>query len=64
MWDGANAYCNAVIPEPMTDSGELFPGGSFAGNECRVVPEAEVADGSLVVAVSSALGERVFVSAS
>ncbi|MGH9120177.1 MAG: hypothetical protein ACRD0A_20610 [Acidimicrobiales bacterium] len=64
MWDGANAFCSAVIPEDMNIAGELFPSGSFTGNECRVVPEAEVADGSRLIAVSSLLGDPVLVRTS
>jgi hypothetical protein len=60
-WDGSNAFCTAVVPQPMYNVGELFPGGRASGNTCFVVPESEVADGSLLVLVSSAFGEPVFV---
>lgn len=60
-YDASNAYCQAVIPTPMFDGGELFPGGSFTGNICLVVPEAEVADGSLLLTVAAMFEDPAFV---
>ncbi len=64
VWDGANAFCSAVIPEPISNAGELFPGGGYTGNACLQVPEAEVADGSLLLVVGPAFGDTVFVRTS
>lgn len=66
MYDGSNAYCQAVVPNPLYDGGELFPGGSYQGNECRVVPLAEVEDGSLLVAITPMMSfsDPVFVALS
>lgn len=65
LWGVSNASCTAVIPEPVSRAGELFSGGSFTGNSCLVVPEEEVADGSLLVAVSGFFGgDPVFVRTS
>jgi len=64
MYDSSNSYCEAVIPNPLYDGGELFPGGSFQGNECLQVPVAEVEDGSLLLAVTPSLSfeDPVFVA--
>lgn len=62
QYDGANAFCEAVIPQPMSDGGDLFPGGTFTGNDCLVVPEPEVLDGSLLLTFAIGFsGEEVFV---
>jgi hypothetical protein len=46
----------------MFDGGELFQGGAYTGNECLIIPEAEIADGSLLVTVSAGFtGDTVFV---
>ncbi|MBA2282303.1 MAG: hypothetical protein H0W25_13895 [Acidimicrobiia bacterium] len=51
QYDVSNAGCSASNPDSIFDGGDLFPGGSYTGNECVVVPEAEVGDGSLLVTV-------------
>lgn len=52
MYDSGNAYCQVVIPNPLHDGGELFPGSSHQGNACLQAPVAEVEDGSLGLAVT------------
>jgi hypothetical protein len=61
LYDFSNGYCSAVIPNSLSDGGQLFTGGSFTGNECLLVPEAEVVDGSLLVGIASVFGDPVFV---
>lgn len=64
MYSPGNAYCDPVIPNPLYDGGELYPGGSYQGNDCLQVPTAEVEDGSLVLAVTPMLSfdDPVFVA--
>lgn len=64
MYDATNAYCDPVIPNPLYDGGELYPGGSYQGNECLQVPTAEIEDGSLVLAVTPMMSfdDPVFVA--
>lgn len=64
LYDFSNGYCSAVIPNSLNDGGQLFTGGTFTGNECLVVPEAEVADGSLLVGIAAGFGDPVFVRSS
>lgn len=54
--------CRAVVPDDIFHAPELYPGGTASGNECVLVPEEEVADGSLVIMISSMFGDPVFVS--
>lgn len=53
--------CGQVIPDNLQDAPELYPGGTATGNLCVVVPEEEVADGSLLLMVSPGFGDAVFV---
>lgn len=64
LYDLSNGYCSAVIPNSLNDGGQLFTGGSYTGNECLLVPEAEVADGSLLVGIAAGFGDPVFVRSS
>lgn len=43
---GMDDYCG-VIPEPLDDTGETFPGGSVDGNVCISVPSDQV-DGATI----------------
>ena len=47
-----------VIPDPLDDAGEAFPGGTVEGNVCFEVPSTQVA--SLVMFVERSLEDRTF----
>jgi hypothetical protein len=52
--------CGAVTPEALFDAPEIYPGGTAAGNVCVLVPEVEIADGSLLIMIGPSFGEPVF----
>jgi len=56
----------SIAATTSLDGGELFPGGSYQGNECRFVPLAAVEDGSLLVAITPMMSfsDPVFVALS
>lgn len=53
--------CRAVLPDSIRDAPELYPGGAASGNECVVVPEEELLDGSLLIMVAPRFGDPVFI---
>jgi len=53
-------YCG-VIPNALTDLGEMFPGAKGSGNECVSVPADQIEGGAWIVEQSFALDDnRVF----
>lgn len=53
--------CRAVLPNDLMNAPQLYPGGSASGNECVVVPQEEIDDGSLLLMVAPRFGDPVFV---
>jgi hypothetical protein len=50
-----------VPPEPLSDNGETFPGGTIAGNQCISVPTEQLEGATIrVEATFSIRGDRTF----
>ncbi len=47
-YGGFEDYCG-VIPDGLSDKGELFPGASTEGNVCMAVPADQIQGGSAMV---------------
>lgn len=45
---GTDDYCGS-IPDPLSDQGETYPGGSVSGNECIAVPVDQLEGSTLRV---------------
>lgn len=58
----ASADSCGVIPNALSDTGELYPGGSLRGNVCVSVPAEQVSGATWIVKASFSGDEEVFVS--
>lgn len=59
---GLDDYCG-VIPNDLSDQGEMFPGASATGNVCVSVPADQIEGGAWIVEESFSLDDnRTFVS--
>ena len=44
--------CPAIAPDSLVDAPAIPPGGTAAGSLCLLIPDSEIADGSLLIGLS------------
>ena len=62
VFGSASADSCGVIPNALSDTGELYPGGSSRGNVCVSVPGEQLDGANWIVKASFGGGDEVFVS--